>query len=548
MKLRTRALALITVAAACLAAMVGEAHANPYTVAVCNPNAGNANNAMSFSANDYVQITDKVWCNRVAKSTGVQTWSQGQASGADAGAWWFYAPAGTTITGFSYTADFSAFGGWVSNWATEMNGSGDPAPGGDCSSTDCKKSDGGVDGGSGVSAAVNSTLLGFGIWCHAASCQANDGSSTFGPAGSANVYEANITVNDPGPPSLSAGGNLWGLPADQWIAGNTWTVSFGASDPAGPCELQAVILNSAGTPVLSDTSGDVSPNFTEAAPCGAASRTHSWTPDIESLPTGTYYLHIQSNDPAGMSSPDAVEQLNVDNHPTATEVLADRASRLKRRFRVERRGGRRQRRCALVALRAHGGPLQLGFGGRGEVWGLLETAQGTLIASVGISVVAQPLDGGASNAGTVTTNAAGRFAYRVPPGPSRTLTFAFPGTSTLGSAAGTATVEVAGRGTLRLARGPLRAGRTAVFSGRVLGHYIPPGGKLVQLRYRLPGSHAWSPFGPDIYTSQNGDWRVRIRLGASARGYRYELEALLPAQADWPYGRAVSNTETRRIR
>jgi hypothetical protein len=544
MKLRTRSLALMLAVAACLAATVGDADANPYTVSVCNPGAGNANNAMSYSANDYVQISDKSWCDGPTKGAGVQLWSSSGAQGKDAGAWWFYAPTGTTITGVSYTADFSAWNGWVANWATQMNGAGDPAPGGDCPSTSCNRTDGGFDGGAGVSAAVNSTLLGFGIWCHAASCPANDGSSIYGPAASANVYEANITVNDPGPPSVSAGGNLWGLPADQWIAGNNWTVSFGASDPAGPCELQAVIVNSAGATVLSDTSGDVSPDFTDPAPCGAASRTLSWTPDIASLPTGTYSLHVQSNDPAGMSSPDAVEQLNVDNDPTATEVLADRASRLARKCRVERR----ERRCALVALRAHGGPLKLGFGGRGEVWGLLETAQGTPIASVGINVVAQPLGGGASNAGTVTTNAAGRFAYRVPPGPSRTLTFAFPGTSTLGSAAGTATVEVAGRGTLRLARGPLRAGRTAVFFGRVLGHYIPPGGKLVQLRYRLPGSRAWSPFGPDIYTSQNGDWRVRIRLGASARGYRYELEALLPAQADWPYGRAVSNTETRRIR
>jgi hypothetical protein len=365
MKLGTRSLALVIAVVACLVATVGDAHANPYTVDVCNPNAGNANNAMSFSANDYVQITNKLWCNGVAKSAGVQTWSTGQGSGADAGAWWFYAPAGTTITGLAYTADFSAWGGWVSNWATEMNGTGEPAPGGDCSSTSCNKSDGGVDGGAGVSAGVNSTLLGFGIWCHAASCPANSGSSTFGPAGSANVYEASITVEDPGPPSLSAGGNLWGLPANQWIAGNNWTLSFGASDPAGPCELQAVIVNSAGATVLSDTSGDISPNDTEAAPCGAASRTLSWMPDIASLPTGTYSLHIQSNDPAGMSSPDAVEQLNVDNHPTATKVLADSASRLARKCRVERR----RRRCVLVALRAHGGRLKLGFGGRGEIWG-----------------------------------------------------------------------------------------------------------------------------------------------------------------------------------
>jgi hypothetical protein len=148
---------------------------------------------------------------------------------------------------------------------------------------------------------------------------------------------------------------------------------------------------------------------------------------------------------------------------------------------------------------------------------------------------------------TLLTNSAGQFSYPIKPGPSRTLTFEFPGAGTILDSLAHVNVNVRGRATLKLAHG-LVARRRAVFEGSVLGGYIPRGGKLVQLRYRIPGVTGWAPFGPDIYTSRSGRWRTRVRIGAGARGYTYELDVLVPGQSDWPFRQTVSRTAKATVR
>jgi hypothetical protein len=538
------------VLAACLAAPLAS-RAATYTVAVCDPGAGNANNAMSFSANIADNIDSAQWCDGVAKSRGLQTWSTGGATpGAHAGAWWFYASAGTSITHLYYTGDFSAFNGWVSHWATNGSGTGDPDASGDCPTANqgCKKSDAGVGGGTSVSTAVSGgTTLGFGIWCDASSCAQNNSGSTFGPAGSANVYVADITVNDPGPPVLSASGNLWGLSPSATIAGGAaaWTLNFGASDPGGACQLQAVIENSAGAVVLSDPDY-VAANYTEPAPCGASSRGATWQPNLSTLPTGTYYLHVQANDSAGMAS-DAVEQLNINNNAPvlqATKIKLTGIHGLSRRCRWRHH----HRRCRWAALKHRRGPLKLSFAQRGRISGVARTSQGAPLAGSPIDVYAHSRGWSSRLVTTLLTNSAGQFSYRVLPGrPSRRLTLEFPGAGTILDSLAHVDVDVGGRAALKL-KGGLVAGHRAVFAGRVMGGYIPHGGKLVQLRYRIPGVTSWAPFGSDIYTGRDGRWRARVRIGAGARGYTYQLDVLVPRQSDWPYRRAVSRQISAKVR
>jgi hypothetical protein len=535
--------------ATCLAAPVA-AHAATYTVAVCDPAAGNADNAMAFSSNIAHNISSAQSCDGVGKGRGLQTWSSSATRGAHAGAWWFYAPAGTSITHLSYRGDFSAFDGWVSHWATNRNGSGDPDPAGDCPTANraCTKGDGGVRGGASVSTAVGgATTLGFGIWCDASSCPANDSGSAFGPAGSANVYDADISVSDPGPPTLSVSGNLWGISPSVTIAGGaqTWTLDFGASDPAGPCELQAVIENSAGAVVLSDQD-NVGANYTEPAPCGAANRDTSWQPNLSSLATGTYHLYIGANDPAGMASPVLAERLNInDNGPALqpTTVTITGVHALGRRC----RGDRRHRRCRYVALKHGRGPLSLSFGQRGQATGIAKTAGGAPLARSPIDVYAHSRAWSTRLIATLLTNSAGQFSYPIMPGPSRTLTFEFPGAGTVLDSLAPVDVNVNGRATLTLTGG-LVASRRAVFEGRVLGGYIPTGGKLLQLRYRIPGVTGWAPFGPDIYAGRSGRWRAPVGIVAGARDYTYELDVLVPAQSDWPFGQTVSRTVKVTVR
>ncbi len=273
---------------------------------------------MPYSANDYVVISSAQNCGGTGSGHGLQVWSRSSAPGGHAGGYWFSAPAATSITGLSFTGDFSGWDGWVSHWATSTDGSGDLADPCASYSTNCNS---GLEYGTGSqsTAVNNASEIGFAIWCHASPCPPNDGRSIFGPAGSANVYWAQITVNEPDPPSVSAGGNLWSA-GGQWISGAAepagyWSVGYGASDPAGPCALQALIVNGGGGWVQSDTSNNVSPDYTQAAPCGASGRgTYWWSPNIAALANGTYYLHVQADNPAGMWSDQAVT-LNVDNQP-----------------------------------------------------------------------------------------------------------------------------------------------------------------------------------------------------------------------------------------
>jgi hypothetical protein len=114
--------------------------ANPYTVYVCEggtgPNGLGFDNAMGFSTNSGVHIAHS-GCG----SSGIGAWSvNGNATGSEAGGFWFQAPAYTSITNLAFAGYFSAWDGWVSHWATNGNGSGDPVPaswGVDCQSSSC---------------------------------------------------------------------------------------------------------------------------------------------------------------------------------------------------------------------------------------------------------------------------------------------------------------------------------------------------------------------------------------------------------------------------
>jgi hypothetical protein len=281
---------------------VSDARANTYPVYICGSGDWHA---MAFSANDYVRTASAQNCSGgVGGGNGLQVWSTNGAAAASTGAgYWLQAPAGTAITYLTYAGDFSALNGWVSNWATNENGSGDPASWADCPITGCDQTDGGVGSGNPVSVGVaNASVIGFGIWCHAASCAPNNSLSWFGPAGSANVYSAAVDINEQNSPGVSVGGNIWGE-NNTWISGTAppsggWTDSASASDPAGVCILHPYILNSGGGLVWGDWSQDVTPNWRSTTPCGASSRGYSGSLPIASLANGAYTLNLDATNPS----------------------------------------------------------------------------------------------------------------------------------------------------------------------------------------------------------------------------------------------------------
>jgi hypothetical protein len=139
---------------------------------------------------------------------------------------------------------------------------------------------------------------------------------------------------------------------------------------------------------------------------------------------------------------------------------------------------------------------------------------------------------------TVWTDGGGRFAARLARGPCREIVASFAGTPVLTrSAASPLQLRVRSGVRLRVSAHLARVGgRPLVFSGRIgrAGSAIPPGGKAVQLQFRLPGL-PWSEF-RTVQTDARGRFRYAYRFSDDdSRGVRFRFRAYAPAQGGWPY-------------
>lgn len=155
--------------------------------------------------------------------------------------------------------------------------------------------------------------------------------------------------------------------------------------------------------------------------------------------------------------------------------------------------------------------------------------------------IVERFDSGGERISTATTGRDGRFSVRLDPGPSREVIATAAPTATLaGASSRPARLDVTGRVSLRASASVAEVGgRPVVFSGRVAGAPIPPGGKAVQLQFRLPGL-AWSEF-RTVTTDARGRFRYAYRFADDdSRGARFQFRAFAPAQAGWPYEAAGS--------
>lgn len=139
---------------------------------------------------------------------------------------------------------------------------------------------------------------------------------------------------------------------------------------------------------------------------------------------------------------------------------------------------------------------------------------------------------------TIRTDAGGWFAAPLARGPGREVLVAFAGTPTLYRAAARP-LRLRARSGVRLRVSSHLAtvgGRPLVFSGRIgsAGCAIPPGGRAVQLQFRLPGL-PWSEF-RSVQTDARGRFRYAYRFSDDdSRGVRFRFRAFVPAQGGWPY-------------
>ncbi len=218
-----------------------------------------------------------------------------------------------------------------------------------------------------------------------------------------------------------------------------------------------------------------------------------------------------------------------------------------RRTGHQRPARRSVRRCETVALPSPGGGLKLNYPQAGSVPGMVLTADGEPIAGAQVNVSEQSPGWTDVPAGTVSTGPDGRFTYQIAPGPSRTITFSFLGTATLRGATGSMDVQVAAKGTLTAGK-TARANQPLRLAGRLLGGYIPTGGTLIQLQYRVLGyPEGWAPFDKLVRAGQNGYWATSITLPRKAAGFTYQIRGSISAQNEWPFSGAVTNVVSRHV-
>ncbi|MHB1571890.1 MAG: Ig-like domain-containing protein, partial [Solirubrobacteraceae bacterium] len=207
-----------------------------------------------------------------------------------------------------------------------------------------------------------------------------------------------------------------------------------------------------------------------------------------------------------------------------------------------------QRVCEAVRIPHAQAAVRLRYGQRATITGLLETVDGTPLGGQTVQVSAQADGWGADGSAQVDTDQAGRFTYTLGPGASRAVTFSYTGNDILRPSSATQAVAVIGHSTIRVAR-HVRAGRPLRISGHLAGGFVPAGGVLVQLWYRVRGVPAgFAPFEHAIATNRTGRWSITFPVSHRARGYTYLFRAVISHQSGWPYLTTTTRTIARRVR
>lgn len=291
----------------------------------------------------------------------------------------------------------------------------------------------------------------------------------------------------------------------------------GAQDPAAPEAIEARVADELSGPsrrgrieVRRADSGDRFEPLPTAVRDGVL-RAH-W--DSEACAPGLYEFRATGFDQAGNGATTR-SRLNGSRMVLPAPLKATTELRLRRR---ERRRGR-----------------------AGSVHGRLSGGRRHGLAGMTVRVIERS-DPGAEpqRVASVLTGPDGGFSLPLRPGASREVLAAFGGTATRArSQSEPILIEVPGRVRMT-ASDPVATvgGRPVVFRGRVGGE-VPPGGKHLQLQFRLPGRR-WTEF-RTARTDARGRFRRAYRFSDDdSRGVRFQFRAYAPAQDDWPYEPAGS--------
>jgi hypothetical protein len=334
--------------------------------------------------------------------------------------------------------------------------------------------------------------------------------------------------------------------------------SFRALDPADPRELRVDVM---------DATSGVAGGWIEYRKAGESDFRRLETRrsdgvlaarlDDRSLPAGRYEVRAVVTDVAGN---EAVIGSWADGAPAVLglplrlsaslsamgDVTAKRCAKAAkgRRGKGKRGKARPRSKCRREAVSKT--TLELAHGKRAASSGRLTTGQGVAIAGAPIVVEAQARTGGAFvHLGATRTDAQGRFRFKIPSGPSRTVRYRYDGTNTVKPADGRLTTKVRAAARLKVSRRRLLNGQAVRFTGRLLGKPIPAGGKLVALQARV--GRGWRTFATPRANAK-GVFKHRYRFTATTGLRRYAFRAVVAREAAYPYEAGMSRTVRVAVR
>ena len=341
------------------------------------------------------------------------------------------------------------------------------------------------------------------------------------------VRRVATTLSDPSSPSFASPPSGPLVEPGRALAGRV-AASLPLRDEGGG--LDAVRLEVDGAPAgtwrVDANGGRCAQPFAYVVPCRlAATAAIEW--DSNGVPDGTHEARLLVDDAAGNTLVHGPFQIQVANTPTTCAAGAA-GVRVGARF---RRGGRRMTvrrgRAVLVRGRVTGAGAPLA----GATVHLLRRVQRRGAAAGPSGRVAQ-------------TGADGRYALRVPAGPSRTLRLGVRAgpADTAFTCSARLRLRVRAQVTLRASPRRLGGAGTVRFAGRLRGGHVPARGKLLVLQGREDGR--WRTFAA-TRTDRRGRFRVRYRF----RGVpgSYPVRALVPADGSYPFAAGTSRAVSVRV-
>lgn len=347
------------------------------------------------------------------------------------------------------------------------------------------------------------------------------------PSDVLHISKARLFLDESAPPELTiTGGSLLG---------------GGPRSGAGTVTLDAGDADS-GVAALSVKVGD-STVGSAALPCphddwSACPRSRSGqtlTADLTRIPNGTHPVTVAARDAAGNTTLRSAGTVSVANG-VATVPGGPNGARASRAAKLTvRHAGSRPRKTRRVR-----------YGSRPTVRARLTNEQGQPISGAKLVVLSRERrdDAPRTAIATVTTDADGAASHKLPPGPSRTITFSYTAFGSepparLRSVFSSVRASVAAA---RISPRRPRAGGLARFTGRL--RYLPR--RRVQILIQARDGRRWRTIG-QTQTRTGGRFTWRYRFKRSSIGTRFVLRARVKSP-NYPFSTGYSPRLAVRVR